>query len=79
MIDLKSNIEAIEQLMILMEKYKIDDMSVDFLHMKRTKHQFDKPLPTDQELLAKHLSSNETPWMDISSGSIDEWARTGKV
>ncbi len=79
MIDLSSNLQAIEQLMSLMDKYKIDECSVDWLHLKRSKHTFEKAQLTPQELLQKHLQSEPAePWESLPQDAVDAWAKGAK-
>lgn len=79
MIDLAANLHSIEEIMKLMEKYKIDELSCDFLNLKRTRHTFEKPPADESELLAKHLQQGPTePWNDLPANIVDEWAMKGK-
>jgi len=79
MIDLKSNLEAIEQIMKLMETNQIEEISVDFLHIKKVRHTLTKMLPTDQELLKRHFDAGEQePWNAIPDNILNEWAKGHK-
>jgi hypothetical protein len=89
MIDLTSNIAAIEKIMKLMEKYKIDELSCDFLHLKksvfsqpttkRRKKEF-APL-SDQELLDRQLQADHTdePWNEVSETQLNDFSIKGKI
>ena len=56
--DLSGQIETIEKLMKLMEKYDIDEVSIDYLNLKKSKHQLKERVPTDKEILDKHTLAN---------------------
>lgn len=76
MIDLNANLHAIEELMKLMEKYKVDELSCDFLNLKRTRHTFEKPPVDESVLFAKHLQTSSTdPWDDLPQETVDAWSQ----
>ncbi len=53
MIDIGMQIQNIEKIMKLMEQYGIDEVSVDYLNIKKSR--FKAPEPTPEELLEQHL------------------------
>jgi len=85
MIDIATQIANVEKLMKLMKKYQIEELSVDFINLKR-------PLPEHKErvkrpykkkhvpTLDKHLQPlpNE-PWNDIPDSVIDQWSVDRKI
>lgn len=76
MIDIGSNLVAIEKLMELMEKHHIDEISCDYINMKKSKFKGEKAVLTPQELLAKHLEPGPSePWMNIPEGVVDAWTK----
>lgn len=80
MIDLNLSIAAIEKLMQLMEKYGVEDLSADFVHLKRPKAPPPKLQPSDAEVLAKHMAPlPQEPWESVSPAAVEAWSKTGKV
>lgn len=92
MIDLKSNLVAIEKIMKLMEKHKIDELSCDFLHLKKS--EFSNSTPTqkhkpskhfaelsDEELLDRQLNavSPDEPWNEVSEKQLNDFSIKGKI
>ena len=81
MIDLKTHLAAIEALMAMMQKHDIEELSCDFLRLKRhISPKLKQDINIDKLLLDKHLAPiDEEPWMSISDDQIDAFAKTGKV
>lgn len=80
MIDLASNLESIEKLMSLMDQYKIDEVSVDFVCIKKVKHSFPIPKLTEEQILAKHLAPlPQEPWESIPDSALNSFSVSGKL
>lgn len=92
MINLDLQIPAIEKLIKLMKKYGLDEISCDFINIKKSqevkkqrKPYTRKPTKEQQEkaILDKHTEphpiSTDEPWNNIPQSSIDEYIMTGKV
>lgn len=76
MIDLRSQLAAIEELMILMAKHEIDELSCDFLNLKKSRHKPARPQLTEKELLDQHLKPlPDEPWNQIPQEEADTWAQ----
>lgn len=54
MIDIASQLASIEKLMRLMETYKMDELSVDYIQMKRSRHLPLEKQENSNEVLDKH-------------------------
>lgn len=52
MIDIKTELESIEKLMKLMDKYKIDEVSIDYLNLKKSR--FNPDEITDKQIIQEH-------------------------
>lgn len=73
MIDIASQINSIEKLMKLMDKHKIDEISVDFLCIKRSKHFPPEKQVSDKELLDKHTLDSTTLSTQEYIDKIEKW------
>lgn len=70
------NLEQIEAVFILMEKYFIDELQCEEFTIKKSKFKAEKKELTEQELLARHLVPLETePWNDLPQDQVDAWAQ----
>lgn len=74
MIDVKSNLESIEKLMQLMQTYHIDEISVDFIHLVKTKH-----LPMKVELSDKEILDKHTQPVSLSDAQVVAASRIAEI
>lgn len=82
MIDITQQIANIEKIMSLMDKYQIDEVSVDYINIKKTRFVAEKKPITEEEeyIMKQHLSpSSSNPWDDIPQSNIDSFSVTGKI
>lgn len=81
MIDIGLQLQNIERLMRLMKKYKIDELSVDYINLKRNPTQVDKPIRKRKKPdLSNHVQSiPDEPWNDITDEHLNQWSQNGKV
>ena len=73
MIDVKSQLDAIEQLMILVNKYAIDEISVDFICIKKSR--FKPEELTDKQIIDKHTNPSVS---DMKNAALNKVADVEK-
>lgn len=78
MIDVSNQIAAIQQLMELMEKYKIDEVSVDFICIKKSKHLGTDQSTTDKEVIDKHTQSLKNA-SQLRIMELQDWMDKGGI
>lgn len=80
MIDLQAQLPAIEKLMELMTKHELDEVSCDFINLKKVRHR-GQPVAVDPaKLLEPHIAPahDNEPWMNaVTQDEADKWAAGG--
>lgn len=80
MIDLNLHLTAIEALMKLMNEHNIEELSVDFVNIKRGKQPSKVAILTEEQQLEQHLEPlPNAPWESISDEQLYQFDRTGKL
>jgi hypothetical protein len=78
MIDVNLQLPAIEKLMELMARFEIDELSVDFVNIKKSRHRLSVTAgePDPKLVLEKHISPDvdDQPWLALSQQDADKWA-----
>lgn len=81
MIDLNLQLGAIEKLMKLMAENEVDEISVDFINIKKSRHRMTLAPEVDPKaLLEAHLATNTSnePWLnEVGQAEADKWAAGG--
>jgi hypothetical protein len=74
MIDVNNQLANLESIMKLMREYDIDEVSCDFICIKKSIHLKDKT-PTSEEILAKHT----TPAPALVDGQTDATKKIAEI
>lgn len=80
MIDLNSNLAAIEKLFKLMDDYRIDEVSIDFVCIKKSK--FQPQEATAEQIIDKHTNPNTLQTIKASTiehiNTMENWLNGNK-
>jgi hypothetical protein len=81
MVDLKESLATVERLVSLMVEKGIDEISIDYINVKKGSPRPTQALVIDHAAaLAKHIAPplDNDPWNAVSQEDADKWAAGGK-